>query len=183
MQKVPFEKQILPPDYLSSAITNAKAGKLVSGDDLLHAVEQGIGLRLPEAVRGLVRQSTIPARKARGRPRSSGAALDFALLTVDQRHPPLLRKYQDEARTRRAAAEAGGAKLPKTDHSPSERAYRRILTTMQKDFGNIDWKALRNLHIRWKKGCFHRAENPGDGPEDVEEAIEQYLASLKPRSY
>jgi hypothetical protein len=158
MQKVPFEKQILPPDYLSSAITNAKAGKLVSGDDLLHAVEQGIGLRLPEAVRGLVRQSTIPARKARGRPRSSGAALDFALLTVDQRHPPLLRKYQDEARTRRAAAEAGGAKLPKTDHSPSERAYRRILTTMQKDFGNIDWKALRNLHIRWKKGRLHRAE-------------------------
>src|SRR3954447_6421754 len=137
MRRIPFSQQTLPPDYLTAVKADVQSGKPVSGDDLLRAIEQCVSKPLVEDLRDVVRRSKISGVKRRGRPLRFRAVLDFALEEVDQEYPNLLRKYQDEARQQKAAARAAGAKLPKTDHSPSERAYRRILTTVKKDFGNI----------------------------------------------
>jgi hypothetical protein len=60
MSKIPLSDQILPTDYLLSALTNIKAGKPVSGDDLLLAIEQTLQQPLPEALRSVISRATVP---------------------------------------------------------------------------------------------------------------------------
>ena len=85
MPNIPFSAQILPTHYLTAVQVYIRNGKLVSGEDLLLAIEQSIQQRLPEAVRNIVGRAIIPAVKTRGRPKKFGAPLDFALEKVDQR--------------------------------------------------------------------------------------------------
>jgi len=85
MTNIPFSSQILPTNYLTAVQVYIRDGKLVSGEDLLLAIEQSIQQRLPEAVRNIVGRAIIPAVKTRGRPKKFGAPLDFALEKVDQR--------------------------------------------------------------------------------------------------
>jgi hypothetical protein len=181
MRKFPLNEPILPIDYISSAKASVQSGKPVSGDDLLAAIEQSLPFGLAEELRTLVRQSNIPAAKSRGRRRSFDAALDVTLDTVDKRHAGLLRKYQEESRKKKADARKVRAILPKTEQPPSERAYRRIASTMQEELKRIDWKALRNLHVRWKKGDFHSAENHVD-PTDFDAEIERKFPAPTRRS-
>jgi hypothetical protein len=138
MSKIPFADQILPTDYLLSAQTNIEAGKPVSGEDLLLAIEQSIQQQLPETVRNIVRRAIIPAVKTRGRPSKFGASLDLALEKVDQRYPALLRY---EKRKKHDLLQSGKAAL-KGDSS-SMFAYGRLLQHMKDDFGPMTWEALR----------------------------------------
>jgi hypothetical protein len=79
MTKLPMKLQILPTDYLSSAMADVQSGKPVCGNDLLHAIEQSIGQPLTENARFLLGMATIAGVPTRGRPPNFGAARDFAL--------------------------------------------------------------------------------------------------------
>jgi hypothetical protein len=167
MSKIPFADQILPTDYLLSAQTNIEAGKPVSGEDLLLAIEQSIQQQLPETVRNIIRRAIIPTVKTRGRPSKFGASLDLALEKVDQRYPALLRY---EKRKKHDLLQSGKA-VSKGD-SPSMFAYGRLLQHMKDDFGPMTWEALRNMHSQWRNGHFHPTENDVDS-EDFDAEIER----------
>jgi hypothetical protein len=128
MSKISFPDQFLPIDYLLSAQTNIKAGKSVSGNDLLLAIEQAIRRPLPDEVRSIVCQASIPTLKIRGRPAKFGASLDLALDRVDHFYPALLRYEQ---RKRDIFLRSGKARC-KGD-SPSMLAYTRLLRHMKNE--------------------------------------------------
>jgi hypothetical protein len=157
MFKVPFAEQILPTDFVLRAQTDIKAGKSVSGDDLLLAIEQTIQQPLPEVLRSVIRQATISAVKMRGRPSKFGALLDLALEKVDQRYPALLR-YEKRKKDRFLRS----GKVALKGDSSSMFAYGRLLQHMKDDFGPMTWEALRNMHSQWRNGHFHPAENHAD---------------------
>jgi hypothetical protein len=173
MSKIPFADQILPTDYLLSAQTNIEAGKPVSGEDLLLAIEQSIQQRLPEAVRNVVRRAIIPAVKVRGRPSKFGASLDLALEKVDQRYPAL-RRYEERKKAR--FLKSGKAALK--GESPSLLAYARLVWHMKDEFGPMTREALKNMHSEWRSGRFHSAENDIDS-EDFEAEIERTYPPFK----
>jgi hypothetical protein len=167
MVKVSYADQILPTDYLLSALTNIKAGKSVSGDDLLLAIEQTIRQPLPAVLRSVVCRATIPALKVRGRPSKFGASLDLALEKLDHRYPALLR-YEKRKKDRLLKS----GKAAQKGESPSMLAYVRLLRHMKDEFGPITWEALKNMHSEWRNGHFHSAENHVDS-EDFDAEIEQ----------
>jgi hypothetical protein len=167
MSKIPFADQILPTDYLLSAQTNIEAGKPVSGEDLLLAIEQSIQQRLPEAVRNVVRRAIIPAVKVRGRPSKFGASLDLALEKVDQWYPAL-RRYEKRKKDRLLKS---GKAASKGD-SPSLLAYQRLLRHMKHEFGPMTREALKNMHSKYRKGHFHPVENDTNS-EDFDANIER----------
>ena len=158
MSKIPFADQIQPVDYLLSARTNIQAGKPVSGDDLLHMIEQCMRQALPESARNIVRLALIPAVKTRGRPMKFGALLDLALEKVDRRYPALLR-YEQRKKDRLLKSGKG---ISKGDYSPSLRAYDRLLRHMKDEFDPITPEALRNMHSAWRNGRFHASDNQID---------------------
>jgi hypothetical protein len=160
MSKIPFADQILPTDYLLSAQTNIEAGKPVSGEDLLLAIEQSIQQRLPEAVRNVVRRAIIPAVKVRGRPSKFGASLDLALEKVDQRYPALLR-YEQRKKDRLLKS----GKAAQKGESPSLLAYDRLRKPISREFGPISREALSTMHSAWRNGHFHSAENHVDSKD------------------
>jgi hypothetical protein len=172
MTKIPFADQILPTDYLLSAQTNIEAGKPVSGEDLLLAIEQSIEQRLPEAVRSVVRRAIIPAVKTRGRPSKFGASLDLALEKVDQRYPALLR-YEKRKKDRLLKS----GKAAQKGESPSLLAYDRLLKPISREFGPISREALRNMHSEWRNGHFHSAGNHVDS-EDYDAEIERLFPAV-----
>jgi hypothetical protein len=172
MSKIPFADQILPTDYLLSAQTNIEAGKPVSGEDLLLAIEQSIQQRLPEAVRNVVRRAIIPAVKVRGRPSKFGASLDLALEKVDQRYPALLR-YEQRKKDRLLKS----GKAAQKGESPSLLAYDRLRKPISREFGPISREALSTMHSAWRNGHFHPVENDTDS-EDYEAAIDRLLPSV-----
>jgi hypothetical protein len=172
MPKIPFSDQILPIDYLLSAQTNIKAGKSVSGDDLLLAIQQTVQQPLPEALRSVICRATIPALKSKGRPSKFGAALDLALEKVDQRYPALLRY---EKRKKDGLLKSG--KVVSKGDSPSMFAYGRLLRHMKDDFGPMTWEALKNMHSQWRNGHFHSAENLDDSG-DIDAEIDRLYPSV-----
>jgi hypothetical protein len=147
MRKIPFSSQILPVDYLLAAQVDVKAGKQVSGEALLQAIEQSSQQQLPHAVREIVSRALIPAAKTRGRPTKFDASLDVALDRVHTRYPALLR-YEQRNKNR-------GKGISKGNSSPSKLAYERLLRHMKRDFGPMTWEALRNMHSAWTKGRLH----------------------------
>ena len=167
MPKIPFSAQILPVNYLAFVQAYVRAGKPVSGEDILLTIEQSIRQQLPEDVRSLVRLSVIPAVKARGRPSKFGAQLDFALEQVDRRYPAVLRY---EARKKTRLLKSG--KLAPKGESPAMFAYSRLLRHMKDEFGPINWEALKNMHSAWRNGHFHSAESHVDS-EDLDAEIER----------
>jgi hypothetical protein len=172
MSKVSFADQFLPIDYLLGAQTDIKAGKSVSGNDLLLAIEQAIQQSLPDEVRSIVRQASIPNLKTRGRPRKFGASLDLALDRVDHFYPALLRYEQ---RKRDIFLRSGKARS-KGD-SPSMLAYTRLLRHMKNEFGPMTWEALRNMHSRWRMGRFHSAKNNVDSDDFDDEVDGRFPAA------
>jgi hypothetical protein len=172
MSKIPFADQILPTDYLLSAQTNIEAGKPVSGEDLLLAIEQSIQQRLPEAVRNIVGRAIIPAVKTRGRPSKFGASLDLALEKVDQRYPALLR-YEQRKKDRILKS----GKAAQKGESPSLLAYDRLRKPISREFGPISREALSTMHSAWRNGHFHSAENQVDS-EDYDAEIERLFPAV-----
>lgn len=177
MSKIPFADQILPVDYLLSVRTNIQAGKPVSGDDLLHMIEQCMRRALPESVRSIVRLALIPAVKTRGRPMKFGALLDLALEKVELRYPALLR-YEQRKKDRLLQTGKG---ISKGDYSPSLLAYDRLLRHMKDAFGPMTPEALRNMHSAWRNGHFHASDNQIDS-EDFEAEIESRFPTTQQRS-
>jgi hypothetical protein len=172
MSKIPFADQILPTDYLLSAQTNIEAGKPVSGEDLLLAIEHSIQQRLPEAVRNVVRRAIIPAVKTRGRPSKFGASLDLALEKVDQRYPALLR-YEQRKKDRLLKS----GKAAQKGESPSLLAYDRLRKPISREFGPISREALSTMHSAWRNGHFHSAENQVDS-EDYDAEIKRLFPAV-----
>jgi hypothetical protein len=172
MSKISFADQILPTDYLLSAQTNIEAGKPVSGEDLLLAIEQSIQQRLPEAVRNAVRRAIIPAVKVRGRPSKFGASLDLALEKVDRRYPALLR-YEQRKKDRLLKS----GKAAQKGESPSLLAYDRLRKPISREFGPISREALSTMHSAWRNGHFHSAENHVDS-EDYDAEIERLFPAV-----
>jgi len=177
MSKIPFADQILPVDYLLSVRTNIQAGKPVSGDDLLHMIEQCMRQALPESARSIVRLALIPAVKTRGRPIKFGAALDLALETVDRRYPALLRHEQ----RKKDRLLKTGKGVSKSDYSPSLLAYDRLHRHMKDAFGPMTPEALRNMHSAWRKGYLHASGNQIDS-EDFEAEIDSRFPTPQQRS-
>ena len=167
MSKIGSEYQILPPDHLAFARAAVEAGRLVTGNDLLLAIEQSMHQSLTEDARDLVRRALIPAVKARGRPPKFGALLDFALDKLDRRYPALLR-YEERKKDR--LLKSGKAALK--GESPSMLAYERLLRHMKDQFGPITWEALKNMHSKYRNGHFHSAENHADS-EDHDAEIDR----------
>jgi hypothetical protein len=168
MSKIPLADQILPVDYLLSVRTNIQAGKPVSGDDLLHMVEQCMRRALPESARSIVRLALVPAVKTPGRPSKFGASLDLALEQVDRRYPALLRYEQ----RKKDCLLKSGKGVSRGDYSPSLLAYERLLRHMKHEFDPITPEALRNMHSAWRNGRFHTSDNQIDS-EDYEAEIER----------
>jgi hypothetical protein len=167
MHNIPFFRQFLSIDYILSAQTDIKAGKPVSGETLLGAIEQSIQQQLPDCVRDIVRRALVPAVKTRGRPMKFGALLDFALEKVDGRYPALLR-FEQRKKDRLLKTGKG---VSKGDYSPSLRAYDRLLRHMKDAFGPMTPEALRNQHSAWRNGRYHASDNHIDS-EDFEAEIE-----------
>ena len=167
MRNTPLLNQVLPVDHLLSAQSNIKAGKPVSGEELLLVIEQSIQQQLPDDVCNIVRRAFIPAVKTPGRPSKFGAPLDLALEKVDQRYPSLLR-YEKRKKDRLLQSGKAASK----GESPSLLAYARLLRHMRQEFGPITREALRNMHSKWRNGDLHSAENDTDS-EDFDAEIER----------
>lgn len=181
MSNIPFEKQFLPVNAVEQIVHKIAQGKAISGDELLHAIEQSQGHVLDDRLREVVPRFSVSPVKRRGRPSNCKGREDFALEEVDIRYPALLGKYEQEAQQRRLLAAAEGAVLARAERPPSELAYTEILKAMQADFPNLDWLALRNKRSQWKNGHFHPAENDIDS-EDYDAEIERLFPAPKLRS-
>jgi hypothetical protein len=168
MSRIPFEKQRLPTDAIERIEADMAQGQAIAGDELLRAIGSE-GHELSPRLREILRKTSIAAVSRRGRPKRPKGSEDFALKEVDELYPALLRKHKDEAVKRKAAR-------AKSDLVPSELAYREIAEIMQKDFPNLDWRALANKHSEWKNGQAHPAENEVDS-EDFDAAIERHFPS------
>ena len=160
MTNIPIRAQILPVNYLAFVHAYVRAGKPVSGEDILLTIEQSIERQLPEAVQNIVRRAIIPAVKTRGRPSKFGASLDLALEKVDQRYPALLR-YEQRKKDRLLKS----GKAPEKGESPSLLAYDRLLKPISREFGAITREALRNMHSEWRNGHFHSAGSHVDSED------------------
>lgn len=179
MSKIPFEKQRLPVDLVEQIERDIALGNGVSGDSLLGAIEQSVGLKLTARLRDIVSKFSIPAVKRRGRPSNCKGREDFALEEVDARYPALLRKHEEEARQKRLLAAAAGDILASAEPSPSELAYTEILNLkhMKRLFPNLEWETLRNKRSAWNNGDFHPVENDTDS-EDHEAEIDRLFPSV-----
>ena len=172
MTNIPIRAQILPVNYLAFVQAYVRAGKPVSGEDILLTIEQSIERQLPEAVQNIVRRAIIPAVKTRGRPSKFGASLDLALERVDQRYPALLR-YEQRKKDRLLKS----GKAPEKGESPSLLAYNRLLKPISREFGAITREALRNMHSEWRNGHFHSAGSHVDS-EDYDAEIERLFPAV-----
>jgi hypothetical protein len=181
MSNIPFEKQHLQVNLVDQIEREIALGHGVSGEILLAAIEQSVGLKLPAPLPEIVGKASISAVKRPGRPPNSKGREDFAFEKVDAHYPALLRKYEEEARNRRSLASANGDALASAERTPSELAYGEILQDMKADFPGIDWLAMRNKHSAWKNGRFHSADNHVDS-EDFDAEIERQFPAPQRRS-
>jgi hypothetical protein len=172
MPNIPYSTQILPANYLTAVQVYIRDGKLVSGEDLLLAIERSIRQRLPEAIRNIVGRAIIPAVKTRGRPSKFGAALDLALEKVDRRYPALLR-YEQRKKDRLLKS----GKAAQKGESPSLLAYDRLRKPISREFGPISREALSTMHSAWRNGHFHSAEDHVDS-EDYDAEIDRLFPSV-----
>jgi len=172
MSTIPFEKQRFPVDPIEQIERKIAQGNVISGDELLQAIEQSAGHQLDDRLRDVARKFGISAVKRRGRPGNCRGREDFAMAELDARYPALLRQREDEAQQRQHLAAAKGTALPDAEPTPSELAYTQILKKMKADFPNMDWRSLANKHSAWKNGHFHSSENHV-GYEDFEAEIDR----------
>jgi hypothetical protein len=178
---LPFKKQLLPANPVEQIEHKLAQGEVVSGSELLAVIEQAQGRPLDDRLRDVVRRFSFSAAKRRGRPNDCKGKRDFALEEVDERYPAVLEKYQEQALRKRRLAEAGGDVLASAEPTPSERAYTEILQGMQAHFPNTSWRALCNMHTKWKNGRFHPDVNHVDS-EDFEAEIERQFPAPQRRS-
>jgi hypothetical protein len=163
----PFSQQRLKRDFAADLKADLNAGRAVSGEDLLRAVEQRTGA-LPAELRELFHAFSIPAVPRKGRPPNNRAALDFTMKDLDERYSSLLEQFRSE-----------DVSPSRPDYMPpSERAYRQLLDEFRDDFSNIDWLALRNEHSAWRNRRFHSSEGFVDS-EDFEAEIERQFPTQK----
>jgi hypothetical protein len=97
MSNIPIEMQRLP-DPVEQIERKIAHGNVVSGDELLHAIERSQGHQLDDHLQDVVRKFSISAVKRRGRPPSNcedRGREEFAMAEVDDRYPALLHKYEE----------------------------------------------------------------------------------------
>jgi hypothetical protein len=179
MSNIPIEKQLLPVNPIERIEHKIAQGEVISGDELLDAIEQSQGHVLDDRARDVVRRFSVSAVKRRGRPSNYRGREDFALEEVDAWYPALLRKHEEEAEQKRLLAAAAGDILASAEPTPSELAYTEILNLrrMKHVFPNLEWQTLRNKHSAWNNGHFHPVENDTDS-ENYEAEIERLLPAV-----
>jgi len=96
MSTIPFEKQRFPVDPIEQIDRKIAQGNVISGDELLQAIEQSAGHQLDDRLRDVARKFGISAVKRRGRPGNCRGREDFAMAELDARYPALLRQREDE---------------------------------------------------------------------------------------
>jgi hypothetical protein len=151
-------------DLFEYAVYELRQSTLLDRVQLANVVERGPDRAMPRQLReylGRMLRHEIPLATPRGRKRKSEAWLDFTFLEVDERYRRYRRRYEVQKRKLIAAGTPPVRGAP----SPSELAYRQILRDMRRDFPNVDWKALRNRHSKWRQGKlpplrFHPDEPP-----------------------
>jgi hypothetical protein len=173
MSKIPFLQQRLrrsAHDAIEFLKQERALGHALRSEDLLEAVVLSVGPDLAPDLRELFPEFSAPERKRRGRPRptpTKRAIHDFAMEKLDRLYPRLLRRARNAGRSE-----------PKADHvSPSERVYQ-MLAARWKEFRNINSRALRNQHSRWKQGHFHSVNDCVDS-EDFEAEIDRQFPPPK----
>jgi hypothetical protein len=164
---IPVHQQRLSRDLVQTIKIAQARGEGVSGEDLLHAIEQKVG-PLPPDLREPVLASSIPAVPRKGRPQNDRGVEDFGMLELDRRYAILFRTFQSES-----DASSGADHRP-----PSERAYRQLVDDMKDVFPGIDWRALQNKHSAWKTGRFYSFEEVVDS-EDFDAEIERQFHANK----
>src|SRR4051794_38058971 len=98
MSNIPVEKQRVPVDPVEQIERKIAHGNVVSGDELLHAIERSQGHQLNDRLQDVVREFSISAVKRRGRPPSKcedRGREEFAMAEVDDRYPALLQKKEE----------------------------------------------------------------------------------------
>lgn len=138
-------------DLYQWAAWELRQGTLLTATQLADVVERGPDRPLPSPLReytGKVLRGEIQFAAQRGRKPKSDAWLDFTFAEVDERYRRYCRHFEGQKRQLIAAGTPPARGAP----SPSELAYRQVLRTMRDDFRNIDWKALRNQHSKWRQG-------------------------------
>jgi hypothetical protein len=179
MSNTPIEKQRLPVDLVEQIEREIALGNGVSGDILLAAIEQSVGFQLAARLRDVLSKFSVSPVKRRGRPSNCKGREDLAMEKLDARYRKLLFEYKDEAARPDPTHEKRS--VSRRTAPPSERAYQKLAQEMAKDFGNIDWLALRNKHSKWNTGHYHSAINHVDS-EDYDAEIDRLFPAPKRRS-
>ncbi len=163
MKKVPFRKQVRPVDHLQAAEWMLEKGEKPSNEQLARAIEH-IGDRpLPRLMKAhLVRLLRGEIAAPKGRKPVSDAKLSFAMEEVDELYQTIRAEFVSQRRQQKASAR------PRGGPSPSEYAYREVLKRMKRDFPNLDWRSLRNMHSKWRRGTLVKLHaEPDDGDEFI----------------
>jgi hypothetical protein len=172
MDKVPFSKQVLPGwnNPFAAAELTLTLGGILSKHQLARLIEVCGDKPLPVRLRGhLVKLLRGEVKPPRGRKRTSEAWLEFSLYDADQCYNELLTQFKTDLQREKANAKASGTRSPRACDTASERAYKQVLTEMKHHFPNVDWRTLRNLHSKWRRGKLARLhEEPSDGDEYID---------------
>src|SRR3954454_24150346 len=83
MSNIPFEKQYLQVNLVDQLKHEIALGHGVSGELLLAAIEQAVGLKLAAPLPEILTKASIPAASRRGRPPNCKGREDFALEELD----------------------------------------------------------------------------------------------------
>lgn len=159
---IPLEQQRLHRDALTFLLEERSVGHALRGGDLLRAVEDWAGRRLPSSLRALFPEFATSPRGDQGRKAEKRAKEDFVMEEMDARYEELLKLYQAEEQPNRSADY-----LP-----PSARVYFELLRERAADFGPITWEALRNRHSAWRTARSYPIEKLGTS-EDYEAEIDR----------
>lgn len=183
MTLIPLRDQVFPTDHVAVVLTAICKGDRADGEDLVAALEQLAGKRLPQDLtRYLLDLSSGKLRKPRGRPAKSRAGIDWIMAQVDKAYPVRLKHYQAKTARQRAAARAHGDIPAVGGLSPRELAYRDILKhcTKNKMVPNMTLESFMNVHSLWKSKIAAR-EFSEDFDLEFDARVDEAVSAIKRR--
>jgi hypothetical protein len=157
--------QQFPTDPLSELANLVVRERPFTNTDVLRAIEYVAGRSMPTILRDLINKASFKGLKRRGHPTVFGAAQDFAIADLEEEYRELLKKYRDESKQRKSDARISGAKLPKGEDSPSDRALKELMGKYRKELGVKTVESLRNMLSNRKMGRLYHYD---DKPEPFE---------------
>ncbi len=163
MKKVPFRKQVRPVDHLQAAEWILEKGEKPSNEQLAKAIEHAGDRPLPRLMKAhLARHLRGKIARRTGRKPISEAKLAVAMEEVNELYQTIHAEFVSQRRQQKASAR------PRGGPSPSEYTYREVLKRMKRDFPNLDWRSLRNMHSKWRRGALVKLHpDPDDGDEFI----------------